>query len=272
MRSLYGLTQEKLAAKCHFSAGIVANIESFQRPPLVEHGAAFDEAFGLKSLFATAARIIQEQSFPEAFISFPEHEATADDLYIWEHSLIPGLLQIERYTRAIFDTLPDIAPDEINRRATGRRSRQEILLRKGDGKRPRLWALVDESALYRPVAEATVMHDQCLRLLEISRLPNVSLAVVPYSAGGHVGLAGACTVVEKDGAARIVNMEDLGDGRVTEDPIIVRRVSLRFRLLQHEAMASCTSRDTISRMAEKWKSTAQTGGRVLTAVPREISA
>jgi transcriptional regulator with XRE-family HTH domain len=271
MRELCGWTQEKLAAQCHFSSGVVSNIEAFQRAPLVEHGAAFDNAFQLAGFFLAAARAIQSQSFPEAFVSFPEHEATGDDLYIWEHSLIPGLVQTEQYTRAIFGTLPDITPDEVDRKVSGRMSRQDALFRE-DGKRPRLWALVDESALRRPVASPEVMYEQCMHLLEVSRMPHVSLAVVPYSAGGHIGLVGACTIVERDGYPRIVNLEDLADGRVSDDPVIVRRVALRFRSLQHEAMANGASRDTISRTAETWKATAQTGASRLTAVPTADNA
>jgi hypothetical protein len=95
---------------------------------------------------------------------------------------------------------------------------------------------VDEAALRRPVADATIMYEQCLHALELSRLPHVSLAVVPYADRWHVGLLGACDIVERDGTPRVVNLDDLADGRVSEDPVIVRRVALRFRALQHEAL------------------------------------
>jgi len=112
------------------------------------------------------------------------------------------------------------------------------------------------------------MHEQCMHALELSRMPNVSLAVVPYAAGGHIGLSGACTIVEMDGQARIVNLDDLADGRVSEDPVIVRRVALRFRSLQHEALSRGDSRDMIARVAEElWNGTATTGARALSAVP-----
>jgi hypothetical protein len=73
------------------------------------------------------------------------------------------------------------------------------------------------------------MYEHCQHALEVSRLPHVSLAVVPYADRWHIGLLGACTIVERDGTPRVVNLEDLADGRVSEDPEIVRRVALRFR-------------------------------------------
>jgi hypothetical protein len=180
-------------------------------------------------------------------------------------------VQTERYARAIFETLLNVTRDEVERLVSARMARQEVLFQE-ENHRPRLWALVDESALTRPAAAPEIMHEQCMRLLEVSQLPNVSLAVVPYSAGGHIGLSGACTVVERDGSPRIVNTDDIADGRVSEDPVIVRRVALRFRSLQHEAMSNGASRDTITRLAKVWKDTARTGARALTAVPTEGSA
>ena len=271
MRGLAGWSQPQLADKCHVSRAVISNIESFQRTPLVEHGAGIDRAFKLKNMFEVKARAIQNRSYPEAFASFPEQEATADDLYIWEHSLVPGLLQTERYAKALFETLLNIMPEEVDRLVSARLARQDVLFRE-DGHRPRLWALVDESALSRPVSSPEVMYEQCQRLLEVSRMPNVSLAVVPYSAGGHIGLDGACTIAERAGMPHIVNLADLADGRVSEDPVIVKRVALRFRSLQHEAMSNGASRDTITRMTETWKAQARTGARALTAVPPAGSA
>jgi hypothetical protein len=270
MREMRGWSQDRLAGESHCT--VVAMIESFARSPLEEHGTAFDAAFGLKDMFAAKARAIQGAAFPEAFESFPTHEATADDLYIYEHSLIPGLIQTERYARAMFGTLPNVTSDEVERLVAARMARQDVLFRE-DRRHPRLWALVDEGALRRPVASAEVMGEQCLHALELSRMPNVSLAVVPYAAGGHIGLSGACTIVEVGGQARIVNLDDLADGRVSEDPAIVRRVALRFRSLQHEALSRGDSRDMIARVAEElWNATAPNGARAHTAVPTAGSA
>jgi transcriptional regulator with XRE-family HTH domain len=272
MRDLFKWSQEDLAVRAHVGKGTVAMTESFQRAPQVDHGMAYDEAFGLKDMFIKSAREIQGQSFPEAFADFPAHEAAAHDLYIYEHSVFPGLIQTERYMRAVLGTVPNIRADEVERRVSGRLTRQDVLHRE-DPQPPRVWALLDEAALRRPVADAAVMHEQCMHALEVSRLPHVSLAVVPYAAGGHIGLLGACTIIERDGTPRMVNMEDIADGRVSEDPAIVRRVALRFRALQHEALPGGDSREMIARMAEElWNGTAPTGVRALTAVPTEGSA
>jgi hypothetical protein len=268
----YKWSGAELARRCHFSAGVISNIVGFHRAPTVPQGEAFDAAFGVTDVFAAKARVIRGESFPEAFQDFPAHEATADDLYIYEHSVFPGLIQTEHYMRAVFGTLPNMTAEDIDRRVADRAARQAVLNR-AEPRPPRVWALVDEGALRRPVADDAVMYEQCMHALKVAQMPLVQLAVLPYSAGGHIGLSGACTIVERDGIPRVVNTDDLADGRVSEEPEIVTRVALRFRLLQHEALPSTASRDMIARMAEElWNGTATTGGRALTALPTAGSA
>ena len=122
---------------------------------------------------------------------------------------------------------------------------------------PLLWALIDEGVLYRPVAPAEVMHDQLMYLVQVSRRPNVTIQVVPYSAGGHTGLLGAFVIADLDGSLSIVYVEDIADGRVFEDPGTVSRVTLRYKSLQSEALPKGASRELIARVAEeRWKAPA----------------
>jgi len=88
--------------------------------------------------------------FPASFRSFAPHEAEATALYIFEHSLIPGLLQTEAYARAILETHPDVTEDVVIQRLAGRLSRQEILER-DDPLPPVVCALIDQSALNREI-------------------------------------------------------------------------------------------------------------------------
>ncbi len=165
----------------------------------------------------------------------------------------------------MIETWPNITADETERLVAGRLGRQEILARDNP---PKIFMLVDEGSLRRPVAEPAVMHEQCIRVLEVSGLPTISLSVVPYSTGGHMGLLGAFWIAEKQGHPSIVYLEDAADGRVCEDdPVILNRVELRFRSLQQEALSTRASRDVIARIAEElWNATAPTGARALTAV------
>jgi DNA-binding XRE family transcriptional regulator len=253
LRGKFGWSQETLAATAHVGKGVIAMTEAFQRKPQIDHGIAYDGAFGLRNMFEAKARGIQSGAFPAVYRDFPAHEATAHDLYVYEHSVFPGLLQTEEYARAVLARWPNITPDVIDQRVTARRMRQEVVHR-SDPPPPRVWALVDEAALRRPVADAAVMYAQCMHALDVAQLPNVSLAVIPYSARWHVGLLGACTIVERDGIPRVMYVDDLVDGRVLEDAALVRQAAVRFRAMQHDALPGEASRDMIERLAkELWK-------------------
>lgn len=255
-----------LAAACNFSPSVISNILTFQRPPTVQQGEAFDKAFRLKDMFAKSAREIRGETFTPVFRKFSDYEREADTLYICEHSFVRGLVQTERYARAVLGTWPGITPCEMDRQVADRMGRQEILARDNP---PRVFMLIDEGSLRRPIAAPEVMHEQCLHVINVSRQPTVSLSVLPYSTGGHMGLLGAFWIAERQGHPSIVYLEDVADGRVCEDdPAILSRVELRFRTLQQEALSTRASRDVIARIAEElWNGTAPTGARALTAVP-----
>src|SRR2546427_12983772 len=53
---------------------------------------------------------------------------------------------------------------------------------------PRLWAVMDEAALRRPVGGPVVMRAQLEHLISATKLPNVTLQVVPFRAGAHAAL------------------------------------------------------------------------------------
>lgn len=246
-------SQEKLAAEAHVGKGVIAMTESYQRKPQVDHGIGYDKAFGLKGMFEAKAQAIQSGAFPEAYRDFPGMQATAHDLYLYEHSVFPGLIQTERYMRAVLSAWPNIRAEQVEQRVAARLARQAVVHRE-EPQPPRIWALVDEGALRRPVADTDEMYEQCMHALEVSRLPHVSLAVIPCAARWHVGLLGACTIVERDGIPRAMYLDDLVDGRVLEDAELLRQAAVRFRALQHAALSGGDSLDTIERLAkELWK-------------------
>jgi hypothetical protein len=193
--------------------------------------------------------------FPASFRSFAPHEAEATALYTLEHSLIPGLLQTEAYARAILETHPDVTEDVVRERLAGRLSRQAILDR-DDPPPPVVCALVDQSALNREIGGPAVMREQLVYLAAMSRRPNITVQVIPNT-GAHLGLLGAFTVADLGGSPGIVNLEDIADGRVTEDAATVSMVALRFHTLRGDALSKGASRDLIEGVIQqRWKETA----------------
>jgi hypothetical protein len=100
----------------------------------------------------------------------------------------------------VLSTRPNSTEADIDELMAGRMERQAVLTRE-EPPPPLLWVLLDEGVLHRPVAPPSVMHDQLFYLNEASRLPNVTVNVVPYAPGGHSGLLCAFIIAELGEAA-----------------------------------------------------------------------
>ncbi|WP_344904143.1 helix-turn-helix transcriptional regulator [Actinomadura meridiana] len=115
-------------------------------------------------------------------------EEAASGLRVHETRFVPDLLQTEDYARAVLRLgHPTATAAEIERRVNVLMRRQGILRREAP---PRLWALVDEAALRRPVADVEVMRAQYDVLLDAIGTESVSLQIVPPSRGALVAMAG----------------------------------------------------------------------------------
>ena len=113
---------------------------------------------------------------PDWFETYLGLESAATSIRTFEMQFVPGLLQTEGYARAVTMLGHQTAlPEEVERRVGLRLGRQELLSR---AQPPRVWAVMDEAVLRRPIGGPQVMHAQLRRLTEAARLPHVTLQVV----------------------------------------------------------------------------------------------
>ncbi|WP_149830345.1 helix-turn-helix domain-containing protein [Streptomyces tailanensis] len=108
-----------------------------------------------------------------------ELESRSTTLRTHEPLVIPGMLQTEEYARAVLDTTEG-DPQRTHRYVEFRLARQQVLM----GVKPVTYrAVIHEAALHTQVGGPAVMRRQLLRLMEVSRLPNVTVQVCPFTAG-----------------------------------------------------------------------------------------
>lgn len=120
---------------------------------------------------------------PEWFQDFVGLEESAGRIQSYELQFVPGLLQTEDYARAIASHgRPELADEHTERRVRLRMQRQRLL---NHPESPKLWAVIDESVLHRPLGGRAVMRQQVEHLLEITKMPTVTLQVVPYRLSGY---------------------------------------------------------------------------------------
>ncbi|WP_367136463.1 MULTISPECIES: helix-turn-helix domain-containing protein [Streptomyces] len=148
---------------------------------------------------------------PEGFDLYIGLEEAASRIDWYEPDLVPGLLQTEGYARTIIGTgYAEQTSAEIERRVQLRLKRRVLLTRVTAP--PQVNVVVNDAAVQRPVGGHTVMAEQLTYLSEIGKLPNVTVRILPFSAGLHQG----CMT----GRFQILRFPLTPSGKNTEPPTV----------------------------------------------------
>lgn len=179
LRQERGWTQDDVAEKLHYSAQYVGHIENGRRLPNAELIAAAEELFDAGGVLAGARKLAYDQATrAEQITDFFDAEARASEIFTYEAHLIPGLLQTEKYARAVVDsTRPPLPPGEVDTRVALRLDRAEILSRPDP---PQCWFIIDEACLYQQLCSTEVLREQLRGLLEVPELSSVTVQVLPF--------------------------------------------------------------------------------------------
>ena len=197
---------------------------------------------------------------PEGFDVYIGLEEAASQLGWYESELVPGLLQTEAYARTLIGAdNPGVDDEEISRRVHVRMARQPLVRRATSPLQ--LQVALNEGILRRPVGGQRIMAEQLGRLAEVSELANVSLRVVPFSAGLHPGLM--------SGPFVILRFPLNGDGRESEPATVyideftgalyldkareVERYAQAFGSIWDASLDEAASRNLIHQAAEELK-------------------
>ncbi|WP_030861618.1 helix-turn-helix domain-containing protein [Streptomyces sp. NRRL S-37] len=120
---------------------------------------------------------------PDWFAAYLSLEQAALQIRAYESQFVHGLLQTEAYARALLNAGNPHAPAEATERRIALRMRRQELL--GRETPPRVWVVMDETVLRRPVGGPEVMRAQIGHLIELHRLPQVTLQIMPFAGGPH---------------------------------------------------------------------------------------
>jgi transcriptional regulator with XRE-family HTH domain len=232
-RTERNLTQDQAGRLMTFSGSLVAEVEKLRRIPTEEFAHRCDEVFETDGCFTRMVESMP-RGYPKWFQPFVKLEAEAVALHTFEVQVIPGLLQTEEYARAVLNTWPPKKLEEIEKRVKARMQRQQILTRSD---MPRLWFILDESVLRRPMGDDTIMSDQLQRLIELAALPNLSLQVLPYGKAKNAPTSGSFVVLKMPNRDRFLYMEGPGDGRLIPDQDIVESYVEALEAARGEALA-----------------------------------
>ncbi|GAA3088931.1 transcriptional regulator [Streptosporangium carneum] len=192
------------------------------------------------------------QALKPGFDSYIGLEAEASVVRTYEPLVVPGLMQTEPYARAVIEaTAMTQAPSEVDEKVSVRISRQQLL--HGPGDPIQLVALLDEAVLRRQIGGRAVMREQLEHLVDLGKLPNVEIRVIPFSAGAHAAMDGKFCLLSfpEPEDPDLVYLEQATSGLMPEDPEEVRRYTLMFGSLSALALGAEASATFIAQMARR---------------------
>lgn len=250
LREAAQLRADEVAARLHWSATKMSRIETGQVS--VHHGDVTDllDIYGvsdedLRAELGDMARQSRlkgwwhrhRDTFKRGFDSYIGLENDARGLRTYQSQVVPGLLQTEAYARAVICAIAagQTPADILDKKIAVRLSRQELLIRTDP---LTLHVILDEAVLRRDVGGAETMAEQRDALISMGKLPNITLQVLPFSAGAHAALDGEFSILEfpdsKD--PDVVYLEQKTSGLVLEDPSELDCYSMMFTRLSEQAL------------------------------------
>lgn len=178
-------------------------------------------------------------------------EADAVTERVVELELVPALLQTEDYARAVHIAGPHRASSaEIERRVAARMQRQKRLIEPNP---LTLSAIISEAALRRLMAQPEVAAGQFQRLVSDAQLPNVSLLVLPFSAGVHGSMSGSFALLDfgLEISLDIGYQEYAAGGHIVDDQDVVRLLSDLHDSLRGQALDADESLAFVTELAHQ---------------------
>ncbi|MDR2988441.1 MAG: helix-turn-helix transcriptional regulator [Nocardiopsaceae bacterium] len=269
LREERNLTGEDVAESLGWSASKLSRIELARTGIKAADLSRLLAAYGVSADHRTELLGLVERSrtrdwwrtysdaLPEKFVTLIGLESDATSISTWSPELVPGLLQTKDYARAAITehtaATDSISPSEIERRVQTRLRRQHLLT----GSEPTTFvSVLDESVLLRHLDSPRVMRDQLAHLIEMSRLPHISVHVLPL-AGPHPIGSGAFILLkfapmpEIGPVSDIVYLEQLsGSALYIDDDTETHHYSIGFGNLVAESLDEEASRELIARVME----------------------
>ena len=175
-------------------------------------------------------------------------EARAHTLRHWAPVLVPGLVQTARYAEELFRAM-GFDEAKVAHSLETRLRRQDILTRDNP---PDVTIVLWEPVLHHQIGTPKDMREQCARLLDVSRLPTVSLHVLPSSLGANPGLGGAINLAAADDAPELLVSDGLAEDSLSQDPTLVHKARTTFSNVRADSLNRADTRRCISEALESW--------------------
>ncbi|HUC23643.1 MAG TPA: helix-turn-helix transcriptional regulator [Streptosporangiaceae bacterium] len=264
-REAASLTIDEVADRLEWSTAKISRIENARVTVLPRDVKFLLKTYGLSEddevwdVLLTLARESRQRGWwqqygeavPDWFEVYVGLEAEAADIFGYDAEFVPGILQTEEYAWAVHQAqMIGATNEEINRLVKVRMTRQELLT---SDDAPQLWLILNEAVIRRVVGNPTVMHEQLERLIQASRLRNLTLQIIPFGAGAHAAMDGSFSLLAfpEPTDPNIVYIEYHTGALYLEKTAEVQRYRVMLDHLRASALPVDASRSLMARVAEE---------------------
>ncbi|MBY8883878.1 helix-turn-helix domain-containing protein [Streptomyces sp. PTM05] len=249
-REKAGVTRDKLAQTASYEYETIKSMETGRRRPTLRVLQVADELCGAGGLLLAAQDYLKPEKFPARSREFMLIEAEAITIHSYEALLIPGLLQTEAYARALInESCPPRDDETIEARIAARLQRQGKLTCKP---LTHCSFVLYEGSLRSLVGGRAVMKEQLLRLVELGKLRNVSIQVLPVDKGANsAALDGSFVLLETADHEHYAYIESQDTSTLYSDPDRLSSLSQRYGMIRMQALNVEASAEFISKLAEE---------------------
>ncbi|MFD9109071.1 helix-turn-helix domain-containing protein [Streptomyces bottropensis] len=234
-REAVGMRVADFAVAIGYGEDLVYKIEAGKRIPRQEYLDKSDEVLTACGLISATWEDVKKVRYPKKVRELGKLEGQAVEIGVYECNIIAGLLQTPDHARAVIGAAqPPYSPDDVERMAAARLARQWVFER---DPAPSVHFVLEEAPLRRQVGGTMVWRRQLERLLEVGRLHNVTLQVMPTNTEPHPGLDGRIELLKFSDGSAVGRSDGAFSGRATHDPKHLRILELRYGTIRAQALS-----------------------------------
>ncbi|MEU8731128.1 MULTISPECIES: helix-turn-helix domain-containing protein [Streptomyces] len=234
-REAAGMRAGDFGVAVGYGEDLVYKVEGGKRIPRQEYLDRADEVLGAGGLLSAAWEDVKKVRYPKKVRELGKLEGKAVEIGLYECNIIAGLLQTPEHARTLIEAAqPPYSPDDVDRMVAARLARQSVYER---DPAPSMHFVLEEAPLRRQVGGTMVWRQQLERLLEVGRLHNVTLQVMPTNADAHPGLDGRIELLKFPDGTAVGRSDGAFNGRPITDPKHLRIVELRYGTIRAQALS-----------------------------------
>ncbi|MEV7017335.1 helix-turn-helix transcriptional regulator [Streptomyces sp. NPDC093991] len=245
-RESAGMSVSELAAALGYGEDMIRKIERGARIPRPECLDRADQILKAQGHLRAFMEDMRKARYPKKVRQLAELEERSVEMLLYSNHNIHGLLQTEEYARTLFEmTQPALTDDVVERETAARVTRQAVLRR---DPAPTLSFVQEQVTLERPYGGKMVLRRQLEHMLEVAKLRNVTLQVMPTDRQEHAGSQGLIEVLKFADGTAMGRSDGAFNGRPVSSPKDLRILELRYGMIRAQALTPRESQSFIERL------------------------